>query len=1319
MGRKETVPPPPPPERVGNYTIGELLGTGGTGSVYRAIGDDGARVAVKLFDVRLRNTASMGRFQKEATIRIDHPNVVTVLGAGTADDGTPYIVLELLEGRALSDIVSDRCLTPAVTVDLGIDICIGLAAAHAAGVVHRDLKPENIFICDDGTLKILDFGIALLDTDPERVTNHGMIIGTPWYLSPEQASGAEGLDHRTDLWSVGALLYEALAGQTPFEYEGMLQTVLAILRDELPPLRSIAPHVPPALAVVIERCLVKDARFRWSSADALRRALEEVDVDVSDAAAAATAPVIRATIAVGEKRLVAVLFADNVSDPGALRGAVEDRGGQYLPLYAGRAVGLFGGESWEGDELSRAVEGGLAARGAAHHIAVVAGHAMGHGAGISGEALAAAELGAKVESAGVVIDARSAKLLDAGYAAEDLGGGLLEVTSTRRQTSIPPMPLLGGGAQRDAASPALAGAYRDSLAPPAPDFAQDGQDSLAAPAYEVPLIGRSMEVAQIDHALRQMLEGRRATAVLVVGPTGIGKSRLREEMQTRLAEHKDDATVLFARAETLGKGSAFSLLAGALNRHARIVAGSYGAQIDLSAPLEERRLAVRCLAESGLTDPIRIEETVPFLGELLGVHFEEAPGLAAARNDPRVMAERIRLAVRDLFAGLAAQGPLTLALEDVQWSDDATLDIVEELVDYLVDMPFLAFLTARPWIDQGRPDYLGAQGVIRIKPSPLLAADVVELATALGRRRLSPEMIRRIGDRCGGNPLFVEQTVAELLSREFFGETTEDIPLPLTVEAAVQSRLDHLPPLERTLCRYAAVLGRPFSVEELEALGVVDAAMHLDSLARRDIIVARAASRVGKGREYRFRVGIVSEVAYEMLGRDQRSEAHRRVAEVLAHLGEAGAEELAVHFEKGGERGKAADRYARAALDAGRQGDVASVARCSDKALEYGVRDGVRFELRMSRAMALQFQGLVPEALDELEDAIGCAIHGGERARVQSLRGLLFFRTGNNDVALDELTWAIVLAQKANDTETTTRALLRRASVRVARGELDDAAADVEEAGRGVGEDAPLGAHVMEFRAYLANGRGEFSKAQDLIREAITILDATGDMQRSVRSRANLADSYNSICAYEDAEQALRRAVQDCRRVGNRLSEGWASVNLGRALIGLERCVEAKDCIADAIQIGRDAPDAPLQAVGLYWRGWAHLAAGDAREACKAAEEASSFAASKGLATQEASALGLLASVHIALAHTDLALKAASRGIKIRDEVGVLDEGEAELFLAYGRALAANGHRRDATDAWAAGRQVVARLAMGITDDVAKDRFLAAPTNRALLEAGA
>ncbi len=169
--------------------------------------------------------------------------------------------------------------TPEEVVKLGVHVCRGLQVAHTRGIVHRDLKPENLFCCEDGTVKILDFGIALLDADPERITSTGLIVGTPWYLSPEQARGDLELDVRSDIWSLGCVMYEALAGRTPFDSSGTLATVLAILRDEMPALGLIAPGVVPApLAVVIERCLVKDRAYRWPDADSLREALEEVDL---------------------------------------------------------------------------------------------------------------------------------------------------------------------------------------------------------------------------------------------------------------------------------------------------------------------------------------------------------------------------------------------------------------------------------------------------------------------------------------------------------------------------------------------------------------------------------------------------------------------------------------------------------------------------------------------------------------------------------------------------------------------------------------------------------------------------------------------------------------------------------------------------------------------------------------------------------------------------------------------------------------------------------------------------------------------------------
>ncbi len=1292
-----------PPKRIGAYTLGEAIASGGTGSVYRATRDDGLAVALKLFDVRLEKAGTIARFEKEAKIRLDHPNIVQVLDAGT-ERGTPFLVLELLEGRPLADVLSEGTMSPQDVVDLGVAVCQGLEVAHAAGVVHRDLKPENLFVTRDGTVKILDFGIALLDTDPERITTTGMVVGTPWYLSPEQASGTQKLDHRTDIWSLGAVLYECLAGETPFEYQGMLQTVLAILREELTPLRAVAPRVPPPLAVVIERCLVKNPRFRWSSADKLKRALLELDPD--EVAGTGEFPVTRPSIAVGERRLVAVLFAEGVTDGEALRHAVEKRRGQYLPLYAKRAVGLFGGEAWEGDELGRAVEAALEARDAVSSMVVAAGHATGHGAGISGEALAHAERGANLNAAGVVIDERSAKLLGEGFATYTLGNGFLEVGAPRRPTPIAPR----------APVTERAGAYRDSLLPPVPDVVADAlAPKLVEPAVAPPFVGRQMELAQIDHALREVFEGRRASAVMVVGPTGIGKSRLREEMQARLAEREESATVLFARGDTLGKSSAFSLMGAALRRHARIV--TEGARIDPEAPIDERREAVRALTESAIADPLRIEETAPFLGELLAVDFGDAPGLAAARSDPRVMADRIRLAVRDFFAGLSAKGPLALALEDIQWSDDATLDVVEELVDYLRDTPFLVFLTARPWIDEARPEYLKSQGVLRIEPRPLLRADVAEMANALARRPLDDALIDRVTERCGGNPLFVEQTIAELLSRDFDQGTEKDLPLPLTVEAAVQSRLDHLPPLEKTLCRYASVLGRPFSVDELEELGVPDAAILLESLARRGIVSARAAERVGKARQYRFRVGIVGEVAYAMLARDQRAELHRRAAEVLEYLGEASPEELAVHFDKGGERGKAADKYAAAALEASRKGDVKGVEAWSEKALAFGVREGTRFELRMARANALTFRGLVPEALRELEDAMECAQSDREKARVHSERGHDYLVSGKSEEAIEELAWAVALGEKGRDAETVVRALLRRATVRVTRGELGAAEKDVVDAEHAAPSGSPLAGWVMELRGYLASTQGRFSEEEQFHRSALTLHENNGDLQRAARARANLADVYNKLCAFDEAAPALRRAIEDCQRVGNRVSEGWATLNLGITMTGVGSWEEAGQLLQAARSIGRDAPNVSLEASALLCLARLRLRRAQWSDAIAAAEAARELAEAHGLKARVAATFAVLSAASLARSDVKAAVDLAARGIALRDEVGGLDDGETELYLAHGRALAAAGRHDEARDAFERGRQIVADHTLGISSEAARDRFLAAPINRALMEA--
>jgi len=244
-------------------------------SVY--LGHDGQlerRVAVKLLAPGVaRDHDLRRRFARESRLaaRLSHPNVVAVYDAGE-EDGRPYIVMEYVEGETVADVLRRRgSLPPEEAVEIAAQVCAGLAHAHAHGLVHRDVKPQNLLVARDGRVKIADFGVARGD-DASKLTQAGTVLGTAAYLSPEQAAGAE-VGPRSDLYSVGAVLYELLSGATPYRFESLAG--LAAPRKPPPPL---PPHVPPTLADVVARCLAPDPNHRPASAAELerdlRRALE-------------------------------------------------------------------------------------------------------------------------------------------------------------------------------------------------------------------------------------------------------------------------------------------------------------------------------------------------------------------------------------------------------------------------------------------------------------------------------------------------------------------------------------------------------------------------------------------------------------------------------------------------------------------------------------------------------------------------------------------------------------------------------------------------------------------------------------------------------------------------------------------------------------------------------------------------------------------------------------------------------------------------------------------------------------------------------------
>jgi serine/threonine protein kinase/WD40 repeat protein len=296
--------------RLGPYEIVSRIGAGGMSEVYRAHDPRIRRdVALKVLPPAFAKYADrMHRFEQEARAvgALNHPNLLTIFDTGKAD-GKPYIVTELLEGHTLRSLMHENGtrnrLPLRKAVDYAIQIADGLAAAHERGVVHRDLKPENIFVTRDGRVKILDFGVAKLrsedafavadeDTDTmEQDTSPGTVIGTVAYMSPEQVRG-QAVDGRSDIFSLGTLLYEMLAAEHPFRSNSPADTMSAILREDPPDLTVVNPNVTPGLERVIRHCLEKSVEQRFQSARDLAFQLEML-TSGSGTVATVESPILR------------------------------------------------------------------------------------------------------------------------------------------------------------------------------------------------------------------------------------------------------------------------------------------------------------------------------------------------------------------------------------------------------------------------------------------------------------------------------------------------------------------------------------------------------------------------------------------------------------------------------------------------------------------------------------------------------------------------------------------------------------------------------------------------------------------------------------------------------------------------------------------------------------------------------------------------------------------------------------------------------------------------------------------------------------------
>ena len=336
-------------DRLGPYVVVDPIGSGGMGEVYRARDPRLDRdVAIKILSASLlRDPGSRARFTQEARAvsALNHPNIVTVHDIGMADD-VAFMVMELVEGRSLDRLIPESGMRVSDVLRLGAQIADACARAHAAGIIHRDLKPANVMVQSDGRVKVLDFGIAKLRTvgtadddthssAPTR-TGPGGVIGTAAYMSPEQAEGRT-VDARSDIFSLGATLYEMCAGQRPFKGDSQVKVLAAVVQQDPAPLGDVRQDLPAELVRLVTRCLRKDPARRVQSMADLRVALDDLREDADSgrmAAQPAPSPPSRGRAAAWVGVAVALAAAAAIAAWLIRRPAPADAPLQPVPLTA-------------------------------------------------------------------------------------------------------------------------------------------------------------------------------------------------------------------------------------------------------------------------------------------------------------------------------------------------------------------------------------------------------------------------------------------------------------------------------------------------------------------------------------------------------------------------------------------------------------------------------------------------------------------------------------------------------------------------------------------------------------------------------------------------------------------------------------------------------------------------------------------------------------------------------------------------------------------------------------------------------------------------
>ncbi len=1158
------------------FIIESRVGGGASGDIYRAVDQNNQQpVALKV----LRRTATPGevaRFKREIQVIADlrHPNIVDYVAHGTWGDGRLFLAMEWLDGEDLAKRQRRAPLGTRDAVEVVRRAAQALAAIHSRGIVHRDLKLSNMFLVRGrGTaVKLIDFGVVKPAGQDEFDTEAGTILGTPHYMAPEQARG-EAVDPRADVYSLGSVLFRLLTGRNVFETEHVIALLGRLVLEDPPRPSQLRFDIPDKLDNVVHRAISRNAADRYQNAGDFARALARVgvlnndppQVERSSSQVRPRRPGGREDTGSGStgdrftrpglrmRRVVACMLYDlgDTSLDRSISDSLLDLAGEDVrieQLAGGKTVAVLGVEHSRGDEVMRAARAALqvVAEYPEARAVVSIGHAVMARSNLAGEALDRAARQLDSAQAGAVrLDMHAAAALERRFEVQRDSDGARLIREDPRD--LGPRMVLG---------------------------------------QITPTVGREREIAELQSLYDEALRDSFPRAALVLGPPGIGKSRVRSELTQRFELAPMPPEVLLCRGDATG---------ASISAFGKALRAAMGVQD--GGELREQVALVKRFVRSRL--PRSLHFLSAFIGELVGVPFPDQTDepLRAARANDQLMQARIRMALEAYIRTQAGRIPQVLILEDAHLADDTTF----ELIDWVLacpDIRFCVYAFGHHELIGKRPELWSKARVLRLGLEPLTPPSAERIVTAV-LPALDAERRAVLIKRAAGNPFVLEELV------RCAAEGRDD--LPLTVQALVQLRLDRLSRSVREAVRAAAVFGQTFWTGGVAALLDRDVADDLAVAEKEEVIIKVDTSRVAGQDEWLFRQALVRDAAHASLLEEDLRASHLAAGEWLESAGNVDLGLIAHHFELGGDRDRAASLYARATQQAlANFGQMEMALELAKRGLECGASGGERAQLHLTQAHVYNRMGRLTESVEAAEQATKLVPPASDMwVEAQRVLAASLIESGRATEGDARLNWAIG-PQFLQDLAPAARATLMAARVRglielnrAAEGlrMAEEAVKAAREAGKRGG---PSRLRALDARLFALMSVVRPSEAVAAGAELIEAADRAGDVHLATRGRINTASALNYLGQYAEAQALLDRALPDTRSFRLRILEASSLHNLGMSYARQGDLDHGIELQREAARIADECGGARLgincriyEATMLVWRG----APGDMRHA--------------------------------------------------------------------------------------------------------------------------